>query len=211
VDGLRNKTAGDPLYAYAVFERGKHKNPRDGEQVEMLLIDGDRKNKFVLFDHEEHKRENGGEESCVMCHHMNKPLDKATSCFECHRDMFLPADTFDHEYHNEKLEESGGCIECHKDPTAPKNRQTVTPCDECHKTMRVPNSFVKTEKRDRTGIAPGYMTAMHSLCVECHKQKQMEKAELAPHLARCGACHQGMDASTLTVMEPYPKKADPAG
>jgi Ni/Fe-hydrogenase subunit HybB-like protein len=206
VDGLRSKTDSDPLYAYAVFEQGKHANPRDGEQVEMLLIDGDRKNKFVLFDHEEHKRKNNGEESCAMCHHMNKPLDKATSCFECHRDMFLSTDIFDHEYHRAKLEESGGCVACHKDPADPKKRQAVTQCDECHKTMRTPNSFVKTEKEEETGIAPGYMTAMHSLCVECHKQKQEEKAELAPHLARCAACHQGMDASMLTVMEPYPRE-----
>lgn len=211
VEGLRKKSDGDPLYAYTMFEQGKHKNPRDGEQIDMLLIDGDRKDKFVLFDHEEHEKQNGEKESCVLCHHMNKPLDKATSCFECHRDMFLTTDTFDHEYHREKLESSGGCIACHKDPAQPKNRQTATPCDDCHKTMRAANSFVKVAKQDQTGMAPGYMKAMHALCIECHKEKQLEKAELAPHLARCGACHQGMDSSTLTVMEPYPRQASPAG
>jgi len=211
VDVLETKTENSPLYTYAVFEEGKHENPRDGERVEMLLIDGDRKNQFVLFDHEEHKKQNNGEESCGLCHHMNKPLDKATSCFECHRDMFLSTDIFDHELHKEKLAEKGGCVVCHKDPSAPKDRQTATPCDECHKTMRMPNSFVKTEKKDQTGIAPGYMTAMHTLCIECHKQKEQEKAELAPNLARCAACHQGMDDSMLTVLEPYPSKDQPAG
>jgi hypothetical protein len=209
VEGLRSKSAGEPLYAYAVLDISKHKNPRDGEKVEMLLIDGDRKNKFVLFDHEEHKRQNGEKDSCVLCHHMNKPLDKATSCFECHADMFLAADIFDHEYHREKLEPSDGCAACHKDPAQPKNRQTATPCDDCHKTMRAPDSFVKIPDEKRTGMAPGYMKAMHSLCVECHKEKQVEKAELAPDLARCGACHQGMDTSMLHAMEPYPRQAPP--
>jgi hypothetical protein len=211
VDGLRNKSAGDPLYAYAVFENGKHKNPRDGEQVEMLLIDGDRKNKFVLFDHEEHAKQNNDKDSCALCHHMNKPLDKATSCFECHRDMFLVTDIFDHEYHREKLEADGGCLACHKDPAQSKNRQTTTPCDDCHKTMRASESFAKAPEQDQAGMAPGYMKAMHSLCIECHKQKQMEKAELAPHLARCAACHQGLDASMLTVMDPYPRQTASKG
>ncbi len=205
VDGFRSKSGSSPLYLYALYEPGKYENPGDGEVEEMLLIDGDRNDKFVLFDHKTHEKDNGGEQSCNLCHHMNKPLDKATSCYECHRDMFLPTDTFNHELHREKLKDRGGCVECHKDPAQPKNRQTAVACSECHKNMRVQGSFVKVKEEDQTGIAPGYMTAMHNLCIECHKKKQEEKVELAPHLARCAACHQGLDESMLVVVEPYPK------
>ncbi|GAB4351734.1 MAG: hypothetical protein Kow0099_35880 [Candidatus Abyssubacteria bacterium] len=204
VDGLETKEEGGLLYVYALYEPGATDNPTRGDKKEMLLIDGDRNNKFVLFNHDMHQEKNGGKESCAMCHHMNKPLDKETSCYECHRDMFLTTDIFDHEYHREKLEEKGGCVECHRNPAQPKNRQTATQCEECHKNMRVPNSFVKPEEK-LDGFAVGYMTAMHTLCVECHKQKQVEKPELAPHLARCAACHQGLDESMLTVIEPYPQ------
>jgi hypothetical protein len=122
--------------------------------------------------------------------------------------MFLTTDIFDHEYHKEKLAESGGCVKCHADPAQPKNRQTATPCNECHKNMMAQNSFVKIAEKDRTGLAPGYMTAMHKLCIECHKQKQVEKPELAPNLARCGACHQGLD-DLLKVVEPIRSPTSP--
>ncbi len=204
VDGLETKAEDGLLFVYALYEPGASENPVNGEKKEMLLIDGDRNNKFVLFNHDMHQEKNGGKESCGMCHHMNKPLDKDTSCNECHRDMFLTTDIFDHEYHRGKLEEKGGCVECHRDPAQSKNRQTVTQCEECHKNMRAPNSFVKAEEK-LEGFAAGYMTAMHNLCVECHKQKQTEKAELAPDLARCAACHQGLDESMLTIIEPYPQ------
>jgi Ni/Fe-hydrogenase subunit HybB-like protein len=205
VDGFRSKSDGSPLYLYALYEPDQHSNPENGEVAEMLLIDGDRNNKFVLFDHATHEKNNGGTESCGLCHHMNKPLDKATSCYECHRDMFLSMDTFNHELHREKLKKDGGCVKCHKDPAQPKTRETAVACKECHKNMRAANSFVKVAEEKQTGIAPGYMTAMHNLCVECHKKKQEEKVELAPHLARCAACHQGLDESMLTVIEPYPQ------
>jgi hypothetical protein len=71
--------------------------------------------------------------------------------------------------------------------------------------MRVERSFIKVPKEEQNGYAPGYMTAMHDLCIECHKEKQIEKAELAPHLARCGACHQGFDESLLMAQSPYPQ------
>jgi hypothetical protein len=209
VDGLREKPESEPLYAYALFDPEKNNNPEDGEITEMLLIDGDRKNKFVLFEHAEHQKRNGDKDSCGLCHHMNKPLDKATSCHECHRDMFVTTDIFNHEYHRARLADKGGCVECHRNAADPKTRQAVTPCNDCHKKMRAPNSFVKIPEEDQNGFAPGYMTAMHQLCVECHKQKQAEKAELAPHLARCGACHQGLDGSMLTVLEPYPQPEIP--
>ncbi len=209
VDGLQEKSDSEPLYAYALFDPEKHSNPENGEKTDMLLIDGDRTNKFVLFNHAKHQKDNGDKESCGLCHHMNKPLDKATSCSECHRDMFLTTDTFDHEFHKAKLADKGGCVECHRNPADPKTREAATPCNDCHKKMMAPNSFVKISEEDQNGFAPGYMTAMHKLCVECHKQKQAEKAELAPHLARCGACHQGLDDSMLTALEPYPQPESP--
>ncbi len=210
VEALVKKPSEQPLYVFALYDPRTDNNPEDGNLAEMLLIDGDRNNKFVFFNHEEHEERNGGKESCGTCHHMNKPFDRGTSCNECHRDMFLMTDTFDHEFHREKLEDKGGCVNCHRDPAQPKTRETATACNECHKNMRVENSFVQIPEENQNGIAPGYMTAMHSLCVECHKERMAEKPELSPDLARCATCHQGMDSSMLTVFEPYPQPASPA-
>ena len=59
-----------------------------------LWIDGNLDGYGVAFLHEEHKKRNGEQDSCVKCHHMNLPRDTETTCNKCHSDMYLPVDAF---------------------------------------------------------------------------------------------------------------------
>ena len=64
--------------------------------------------------------------------------DQASACHECHRDMYLPVDIFDHHLHQDKLGGNLGCGRCHHDPDLPKIRKNTTACQECHREMRPP-------------------------------------------------------------------------
>jgi Ni/Fe-hydrogenase subunit HybB-like protein len=147
-----------------------------------MIIDGNRADRVVVFDHERHIREQGKEDSCVKCHHLLKPLDEATSCAECHRDMFLKTSIFNHEAHQRRQGGNKGCEKCHP-RNEPKSSKTTKPCTECHTTMMAKGSrvTVQTKGADRLKYAVGYADAMHGLCVPCHteKAKEYEKNRLA--------------------------------
>jgi hypothetical protein len=143
-----------------------------------VIIFGNQAGRAVLFDHDKHIREQGGNESCVKCHHMAKPMDEATSCAECHRDMFLKTLIFDHAFHEKKQGGNSGCEQCHK-RNEPKSPQTAKVCTECHKTMEVKGSriTIQTKGPDRLKFAVGYREAMHGLGINCHKEKAKEYRE----------------------------------
>jgi len=140
-----------------------------------VIIDGNRADRVVLFDHDRHIREQGKDESCAKCHHLLKPMDEATSCAECHRDMFLKTSIFDHEAHQRRQGGNKGCEKCHPQNT-PKSAKTVKVCTECHTTMEVKGSRVtiQTKGPERLKYAVGYADAMHGLCVKCHEEKAKE-------------------------------------
>lgn len=137
-----------------------------------MIIDGNRVGWAILFDHEKHIRQNGGNDSCAQCHHMLKPMDEATSCAECHRDMFLKTSIFDHSLHQKRQGGNRGCEKCHK-RDEPKSPETAKACSECHTTMEVKGSriTIQTQGPERWKWAVGYKDAMHGLCVNCHKEK----------------------------------------
>lgn len=155
-----------------------------------FLIDGNRENMAVVFDHTKHKERNGGDDSCVLCHHMNKPLAEYTSCSECHSDMFLDTDIFDHSEHEEALNGNEGCIKCHTDPEEKKLREYTTECSECHVDMRKNESVIKISAETVKYFAPGYKEAMHGLCIPCHEQKAVELDKAG--FADCATCHQDL-------------------
>ena len=72
-------------------------------RTNVLMIDGNRDGRYVLFDHDSIIADVLGsrelDTSCVLCHHMNKPFDQGTRCYECHTDMYLSVDIFDHDFH----------------------------------------------------------------------------------------------------------------
>jgi Ni/Fe-hydrogenase subunit HybB-like protein len=158
--------------------------------TKVLIIDGDRNGKFVLYNHDAHSNLLGGASSCSKCHHINKPYNLSTACYECHKDMYLETDIFLHDYHVKKMGNNQSCKQCHKDNNQPKNRKTAVACLECHKKMIAQNSLVKIEGQVQLDKAPSYKDAMHGLCISCHKQKiQEEPQKYNDDFARCKICH----------------------
>ncbi len=175
-----------------------------GEVVPLWMIDGNRDGRFVLFPHDEHVEELGGEGSCVQCHHQNMPFDDNTSCHECHRDMYELTDIFEHVFHVGKLGGNDGCVRCHADASAAKTRDTVVSCAECHADMPVAGSRVGLPEGGTTGMAPGYMDVMHGLCVDCHKEEKEEHPQsFGDAFGRCDGCHGIEDGSSLETLGPY--------
>ena len=178
--------------------------PTGAATEEALLIDGNRDERAVLFDHKGHQKRLGNLQSCGQCHHMNKPLDEATPCYQCHRDMYRKTDIFSHAYHQEKLGGNKGCQICHADPALPKSRATTTPCLKCHQKMRSPNSLITVSENDlQNKNAASYKDAMHGLCVKCHEKRAKERPELGADFGRCATCHEGVDMAKFKKMEPY--------
>ncbi len=166
----------------------------------MLLIDGNRDHYLALFDHKAHE-ERVGEDGCGTCHHLNLPLDEASSCSSCHRDMYGETPLFDHEAHEKALDGEDGCVECHED-AAVKSYETATACSECHHTATAEDAVVE-EPEAHWAAAPGYMEAMHGLCVTCHERSVAESPDEYPaDLARCGTCHDPDRRDQLRQMEP---------
>ncbi len=184
-----------------------------------LLIDGDRTQWWVLFDHADHQRRLGGEASCRRCHHWNLAQDRGTPCSTCHRDMYSCRDTFDHADHVAALGGNRGCVRCHEDPKGAVSRATATPCEDCHRkqmswtkapvppppttearTQRgacdachrasgVHAPEIETSATRSTGVAVPYRYAMHRLCVGCHFRHEQETKVTEPRLSRCANCH----------------------
>jgi hypothetical protein len=166
-----------------------------------LLIDSGGAGRFVLFPHGAHQGRLGGQTSCNQCHHRNVPLDNATSCVRCHRDMYRTTDTFDHARHVTAHGEKESCVVCHESPTAAKDRFGSKSCDGCHRPVGRHSIFAQTlAKPDRMpGMAPGYKMAMHGLCISCHQEQDAKTAREEPYLSRCTTCHQGEFADEVEL------------
>ena len=178
--------------------------PAGATDLALLMIDGNRDGRMVVFPHSRHIAALGEQGSCNKCHHQNMPFDQNTSCFECHRDMYVATDIFDHASHVAKLEGNAGCIRCHEDPADVKGRDTATSCAECHEEMVAPGATIAAAEGGTTGLAVGYMDAMHGLCITCHEQTLTEHAEqFGPNFAECAHCHRDVDGSRLHRMKPY--------
>ncbi|MEJ2245831.1 MAG: Ni/Fe-hydrogenase cytochrome b subunit [Acidobacteriota bacterium] len=173
----------------------------DTEQF--LIIDGNRDGRLVVFPHRFHRDKLGGETSCVLCHHQALPFDQNTSCSECHRDMYLPTDLFNHSVHIARLDENAGCPECHADPTKAKTRENTKSCKKCHQDTILRRSIIPL-KEESLEHAEGYMHAMHGLCITCHEQKLTEEPDrYCRNFADCGTCHRGINGKYFRRMYPY--------
>jgi Ni/Fe-hydrogenase subunit HybB-like protein len=171
--------------------------------MQFLILDGNRNGRLVAFPHQALCNELGGEASCVLCHHQALPFDQNTPCYKCHRDMYLETDLFNHYTHIAQLEGNSGCSQCHTDDSKTKTRETARPCKECHQSMALAGSVVPLEKETK-GKAPGYMEAMHGLCVTCHKRRLAENPQKYPRgFADCTVCHRDINGSQLHRMSPY--------
>jgi Ni/Fe-hydrogenase subunit HybB-like protein len=160
---------------------------REDEWKEVLLIDGNRDGRISLFDHTAHAEREGGIGNCGVCHHLNRPNDRETSCFECHRDQYEPTALFSHEWHVDATGGNSGCVQCHADSGAA--RTATTACLDCHQDMVAGTTLVPAPTADSAFLAPGYMQAMHGACKTCHEREDEKNDEVRPKLALCGTCH----------------------
>jgi Ni/Fe-hydrogenase subunit HybB-like protein len=155
----------------------------------VLMLDANRDGDVVLFDHDDHAERLGGDRSCETCHHLTKPLDENTSCYECHTDMYESRSIFDHDLHQVSLGGNDGCAQCHSDGDEVKSYDTVTECTECHQGEIAGAAFIEAPPA-RWGDAVGYMDAMHTLCVECHEREALTAPGQSPEdLNQCMTCH----------------------
>ena len=148
----------------------------------VLWIDGNLDGFGVAFPHERIVKRLGGDTSCVQCHHMNLPRDRTSGCYECHRDMYLASDAFQHDWHASPEGGRLACGQCH--PSQPRSATGAKPCTGCHKDL-TPAGATIAVKHYR---APGYVQSMHVLCINCHVQ--LAKQEGKPDFARCATCHK---------------------
>jgi len=93
----------DKIYSDG-FERIEVKKARGRDT---LLIDGNRDGYGVRFAHKFHS--DSIKIECYTCHHLNKPLDKNTECYECHNEMYIESDVFKHDWHSSK---KGANLDC---------------------------------------------------------------------------------------------------
>ena len=182
--------------------------PGDARPARLLLIDGNRNGDSVLFDHVAHVERSGGEASCAVCHHLNMPLDRSSSCSECHRDMYERTSLFRHDSHAAALGGNSGCSECHGDYAVAKTCDTATACTECHEHRPAPDAVVAPPE-ERWGPAASYVRAMHGLCVKCHEQSVGQSPDRYPAaMARCDQCHDADRADQLGLMAPCRRTSD---
>jgi Ni/Fe-hydrogenase subunit HybB-like protein len=178
------------------------------QSARVLLLDGNRDGDVVLFDHDDHAERLGGDRSCETCHHLTKPLDRNTSCAECHRDMYDPMSVFHHGVHVERLGGNRGCVDCHTGETTVKSYETITECSECHRNEIAQRAFVEAPP-PRWGEAVGYMEAMHGLCVACHEREARMAPDQRPEgLDRCMTCHNVDWREDVKRMLPAPRSAE---
>jgi len=164
--------------------------PPGAKRTSLLMIDGNRNGRLVLFDHAGHSSRLGGEDSCAKCHHLNMPLDKASSCHECHSDMYESTSIFSHASHVRSTGGNDGCVVCHDDPDEAKSFEAATACAECHADMLWHE-------------ANGYAEAMHALCITCHERTAGEKPRDFPALLQdCQGCHDADHPARLRRMAP---------
>ncbi|MFH1862803.1 MAG: NrfD/PsrC family molybdoenzyme membrane anchor subunit [bacterium] len=149
-----------------------------------LWVDGDLNGLGVEFAHDQHIFKNGGEQSCVLCHHMNLPLDKASGCYSCHRDMYQLTDAFGHDWHASPSGAKLRCFDCHQTGFV-KSASSAKECSYCHPELVPAEASIEIDGY----VAVSYIDAMHQLCIKCHAAKSFELEK--PNLARCTACHRG--------------------
>jgi hypothetical protein len=192
--------------------RADYLPPPDAPRVDLMVIDGNRDGRLVLFPHEHHVAKLGERESCEMCHHQSLPYSRNSTCSQCHRDMYAETDTFVHTSHVAELGGNGGCVRCHDDPARIKSRDATTSCLDCHTGMVAAASRIQMPETGMTGFATGYMDAMHGLCIKCHEEKfEKEPATYGAEFARCTNCHRDTDGSGLRQMAPHVVKEASAG
>ncbi|MCW5976509.1 MAG: Ni/Fe-hydrogenase cytochrome b subunit [Bryobacteraceae bacterium] len=157
---------------------------------DVLFIDGNHDGFGVSMPHTSHQA-HGDKDGCASCHHMNAPGDQNTGCHQCHQDMYMASDAFNHRWH---ASPHGAALECNDCHVSGKTRraETAKVCGDCH-TDLVPKGAPFEVKQYR---AVGYVQAMHQLCIGCHAEMAQQMG--VEDFARCSACH-GQSTTPTTI------------
>ena len=148
-----------------------------------------------------HMGDSASDPTCARCHHMNLPRDRNTACATCHRDMYGPTDAFGHNWHGSPSGAGLSCKDCHP-PGEVRTAANGKKCVSCHSDLVPPGSTIQFTNYQ----APGYVEAMHTLCIGCHHVK--DDIVENPNLARCATCHPGqrdfVDAADIATRSRRP-------
>jgi Ni/Fe-hydrogenase subunit HybB-like protein len=189
---------------YVVAAREDLATASDGAVSMVLMVDGNRNGRYVLFDHDAHlDRVDGGATRCERCHHMNKPLDSATGCSECHRDQYLTVDLFDHRIHENHTGGNTGCTKCHRGAESPRTRANTPRCTSCHANMRPENTRVQVADASMRDRPSGYMQAMHCLCIDCHRERKPTLPVERQGIDQCAGCHGDLPPTSEAVWQSW--------
>jgi hypothetical protein len=60
--------------------------------------------------------------------------------------------------------------------------------------MRPEGTRVDIAEEDQTTMAPGYMDAMHDMCITCHEEEKAELDEPNEDFDTCINCHRDLPA-----------------
>ncbi len=163
--------------------------------------------RYVYFDHKRHQDDNGGKQSCVLCHHLHMAGDVGTPCSECHRGLYTPTNIFSHDRHVARLGGDASCVKCHG-KKRPVDLAAVKKCSGCHeKDMMTKNPVVKVFD---VRTACSYKDAMHKMCIPCHAKKASDPKLNKPNLGRCGACHNSGTESEKIYLAAFPPQPEEA-
>ncbi|MBL7191829.1 Ni/Fe-hydrogenase cytochrome b subunit [bacterium] len=166
-----------------IYSEGKVSNPTSKARGgDTLVVDGNRDYNYVVFDHKTHEVNNGGEESCVKCHHMNRPFDRQSGCWECHSEMYIESDAFGHDWHASPNGGKLSCDECHAEGIF-RSAENTKKCSECHNDLIPADAAIAIEKYN----ARSYVDAMHKMCIDCHEIKTVELERAG--MTQCAFCH----------------------
>lgn len=180
----------DKIYSDG-FERIEVKKARGRDT---LLIDGNRDGYGVRFAHKFHS--DSIKIECYTCHHLNKPLDKNTECYECHNEMYIESDVFKHDWHSSKKGANLDCFKCHSKTVSKgidfrnQPKKISSACLKCHNDMFPQESQTKHLKSYKTY---SYVDAMHYSCIKCHNESLAKDEELKkrnPYIEHCSNCHK---------------------
>ncbi len=171
---------------------------------DVLFIDGNRDNYGVVFDHQAHIKRQGDQQSCVLCHHMNLPLDKNSRCAACHHNMYSTSDVFRHDWHSSPQGANIACNDCHT-PGTQRHKESAKKCEACHLDMIVPGSTIVFDSY----LGPSYVDALHETCIACHKVKAKEVAD-KPNLDKCASCHEYSHRDFIVQSLKYEKTVTPS-
>ncbi len=182
--------------------------------MDTLYINGNRDAQFVKFPHQAHiswLRNNNvlltinngvnkliinSKDSCMVCHHLNLPLEKQSNCWECHTSMYTQADFFNHDWHTSAQGANLKCDDCHT-PGVTRNVRSAKKCSSCHPSYKFAAQLKNGEEKF---YALSYTDAMHSLCVSCHAAEAKQLKD-KPGLAQCTNCHKAYPAGSNGLPE----------